>query len=55
MKYISKGEWFDKGTEAELLIDFGLNWNPTCGLFSGIKDGHEDEETCTFDEFEVIE
>ncbi len=54
-KYISKGEWFEKGTEAELL--FFTHDDHTVGLFRGIKDGHDrpDEEQCLLDEFEIIE
>ena len=55
-KYISKGDWFDKGTTAELMIDFSdTKSNFSWGLFLGIKDGKPDEETCNFDEFEIIE
>ncbi len=50
-KYISKGEWFDKGTEAELLVPI----DDDAGLFRGIKDGRIDEEQCMLDEFEIIE
>lgn len=53
MKYISRGDWFDKGTEAKLLID--LRPKMDVGVFEGIKDGKEDEETCPFDEFDIIE
>ena len=48
-RYISKGNWFDKGTEAELIADCVVH-----GLFRGIKDGKEDEELCPFEEFEII-
>lgn len=58
-KYISKGEWFDAGTEAVLLDDYrkreymgGSIWN--AGLFEGYRNGHPDQEICTFDEFEII-
>lgn len=53
-KFIAKPDtWFDEGTEAILLAQYA----PDClaGLFSGIKDGHPDEEGCGFDEFEIIE
>jgi hypothetical protein len=52
-KYISNGEWFDKGTEAELL--FLTHDDGTVGLFRGIKDGHIDEEQCFLEEFEITE
>ena len=51
IKYISKGEWFDKGTEAKLISKYRSGW----GLFEGIRDGKEDEEICTFDEFDMVE
>jgi hypothetical protein len=50
-KYISKGEWFEKGTEAKLLVPI----EDDAGLFRGIKDGSIDEEQCMLDEFEIIE
>jgi hypothetical protein len=53
-RYISKGEWFDTGTEATLLVDCrpdGLQM----GIFLGVKDGKPDEEDCTFDEFDIVE
>ena len=51
MKYISKGEWFDKGTEAKPLgtLDKGL------GMFLGMRNGKLDEEWCKLDEFEIEE
>jgi hypothetical protein len=63
-KYISKGEWFDKGTEAKLLFQYiwrrGTNngkdeGTDDVGLFEGIKDGKLDEEGCGFDEFDIID
>ena len=55
MKYISNGEWFDKGTEAILIDDYRNEVNGyNAGLFSGTRDGSEDEEICSFDEFEEI-
>ena len=53
MKYVSRGDWFDKDTEVELLVDFRPSCD--CGLFSGIRNGEEDEETCPFDEFYLSE
>lgn len=56
MKYISRGEWFDLGTEARLLDDYRVgtpSWN--CGLFEGYRNGHPDEEICGFDEFDLVE
>ena len=53
-KFIAKPDtWYDEGTEAKLLADYGPE--STGGLFIGIKDGVEDEEGCSFDEFEIIE
>lgn len=55
-KYISKGEWFDAGTEAVLIDDY--RQDPVqpfnAGLFEGYRNGHPDEEVCSFDEFEII-
>ena len=56
MYYISKeGGWFDVGTEAILIDDYGEEGFPGCGLFRGIKNGHLDEEICTMDEFVIKE
>lgn len=50
-KYIAKpNTWFDEGTEAKLLADCGF-----FGIFEGIREGKPDEETCLYEEFEVIE
>ena len=46
MKYLSDGTWFDKGTEAKLIIDMD-----DCGLFEGIRFGKIDQEICGIDEF----
>jgi len=48
--YISKGEWFKEGIVALCLDDYRPDINS--GLFRGFKDGRQDEEVCTFDEFE---
>lgn len=66
MRYISKGIWFDKGTEAKL--KFWCDEDHTIALFKGyrtcINPGAEaeplgktylDEEICNIDEFEVVE
>lgn len=68
MRFISNGTWFEKGTEAKLIDDYrDHGWN--AGLFSGIRitedsdvEGgypvgvrREDEEICSFDEFDIIE
>jgi hypothetical protein len=61
LKYISKGEWFTKGTECELVDDYRTKDPPmNCGLFRGPdpnpkKSGRIDEEICTFDEFDIVE
>ena len=59
MKYISKGEWFDEGTEVVLIDDYRINPLPNlrrnAGLFEGYRNGHPDQEVCTFDEFDVID
>lgn len=49
-RWISKGEWFDRGTEAHLIFPI----TDECGLFIGIKNGEEDEESCCFDEFYIL-
>lgn len=55
-KYVSKGEWFDAGTEVELIDDYRLDAGRPmpCGLFRGLRNGTIDEEMCGFDEFEII-
>ena len=54
-KYIAKPDtWFDAGTKAKLLTDFGPQW-PDLGLFEGLRDGKPDEEDCRFDEFDILE
>ena len=61
MKFVSKGEWFDKGTEAKLLVQYLFNDGPdknstvNVGIFEGIRHGKPDEESCHFDEFEITE
>jgi len=59
-KYISKkDEWFDEGTEVELIDDYRMSKSVlsrcNAGLFRGTKNGKIDEEVCEFDEFDVIE
>jgi len=63
-KFISKGEWFDKGTEAKLICQYlwkyGTNGGKDesdvdVGIFEGIKDGKLDEEDCHFNEFDIME
>ena len=61
-KYISKGEWFPKGAECELIDDYRTcpEVPMNCGLFRGPdpnpgKEGRMDEEVCTFDEFIIVE
>lgn len=56
MKYISKeNEWFDKGTEANIISGpwevYGTPW----AIMSGIKNGKKNKETCPLDEFEQVE
>ena len=69
LKFISKGEWFDAGTECFLVDNIQFNiGDKRVGLFSGIRTGHRfecnlsdkitpdwDEEMCGFDEFEITE
>ena len=50
-KYISKGDWFDRGTEAIFICAADNGW----ALFSGIQDGKPDEEVCALDEFDIVE
>jgi len=67
MKYISKGDWFKKGTEVKC-IDLYTSDGYNAGLFKGIricdspksenkKLGEEyiDEEFCSIDEFDIYE
>lgn len=69
-KYISKGDWFEKGTEAILIADYRSKGfeNFPISLFEGwricenpLAEGHKlreryrDQEDCPFDEFEIIE
>lgn len=67
-KFISKGEWFDKGTECKLVCQYlwayGTANSPeeekwqapkSCGIFEGLRNGQLDEESCSFDEFDIIE
>jgi hypothetical protein len=55
-KYISKkDEWFDEGTEAQLIDDYMGSIMDGAGLFRGIKDGKLDEEICLFEEFDIID
>jgi hypothetical protein len=59
VRYIAKSDtWFDVGTECELLADYRPQ--ATFGLFRGLRttklvERHEDEEICSFDEFEVVD
>lgn len=57
MKYISKGDWFDKGTEVKLIDDYRTDPKHPAdfGLFEGMREGRLDQETCPFDEFDEIE
>ena len=51
--YISKpDEWFDSHTVVYLIDDYRPDIN--AGLFSGKRNGEEDEEICPFDEFVFI-
>jgi hypothetical protein len=67
-KYVAKPDtWFVAGTVCELVDDYSPQM--TCGLFRGLRKcenpasegGHplgevrEDEEVCSFDEFDVVE
>ena len=66
--YISKGEWFDKGSRCELVCQYiwkyGTATNDqerkwqgpeSAGIFSGMRNGQADEEGCSFDEFDILE
>jgi hypothetical protein len=58
IKYVSKGEWVDAGTEAVLVDDYrkDAKVKPNSRLFLGYRNGQIDEEVCSFDEFtEVLE
>jgi len=53
--FISKeNEWFDKGSIA-ILISKPFGSSPESGIFLGTKNGELDEETCSFDEFEIFD
>ena len=57
-KYISKGEWFDIGTEASLIDSYDVDeFTPinNTGLFQGYREGRLDQEVCGFDEFDITE
>lgn len=54
-KFISRGEWFDKGTEAKLLWMVTEEPSDRTGLFEGIRKGEVDEEICGFDEFYEVD
>lgn len=59
MKFISNGTWFDKNTEVKILDEhctvFGIDGIPTLQvLASGLRNGEEDEEICTMDEFYIV-
>lgn len=61
LRFISKGEWFDKNTESKLicLTGTGRIGSPSgprsaSGLFLGYKDNQLDEETCSLMEFEIV-
>lgn len=46
--------WFDAGTTPKLMqILYVVGPSIPTGLFAGIKDSKRDEETCSFDEFDV--
>ena len=62
LRFISKGTWFDKDTEAKLigLTGSGRVGAPNgprsvSGLFKGYRDGSLDEEVCSFLEFEIVD
>ena len=56
MIYISKGDWFDKGTQVKLIDDYRLETNKYgSGLFEGLRNGKPDEEICSFDKFYKME
>lgn len=61
-------DWFKKGTEVELLEEWTHSGQEPWGLFRGIRvcdspesearqygEEYMDEETCTFEEFDIIE
>lgn len=52
-KYISKGDWFDEGTEA--FPCYEITDDMDNAVFKGIKDGKEDEELCHISEFIICE
>lgn len=61
LRFISKGEWFDKNTEAKLicLTGTGRVGSPdgeraASGLFLGFRLGMLDQEVCCFTEFEIV-
>ncbi len=60
IKYFSKGDWYPKGSECELIDDYRTEDPPMdAGLFRGPdprpgKEGRIDEEVCNFDEFIAV-
>ena len=53
--FVSRGEWFDKDTEAILIGEpWQTHTGAWVGLFSGIALGKPDEEVCSFEEFDTI-
>ncbi len=56
-RYVSKGEWFDEGTEATLLPGtlYTHGGGEFFGLFEGLRNGEADQEVCCLDEFDVLE
>lgn len=69
MKFIAKpNTWFKAGTECKLIVEYGSG-SSRSGIFLGIRitenpaseggyevgEEREDEEGCTFDEFDIVE
>jgi hypothetical protein len=60
MKFISDGTWFDKGTEVKILdehctVFYNDGRIPTLQVLArGLRNGREDEEVCTMNEFYVV-
>jgi len=55
--FAKKDTWFDEGTEAFIYEDTTVRFGDgdSTALFSGIKDGHPDEEVCSLNEFDIKE
>jgi len=65
MKFISKGNWFDRKEICQLIDDYGNNLGLFCGMRTcqdplsegsshNVGERYLDEEVCNFDEFLIL-